>query len=71
MKRYEDVEGEVSALDEVSECHIESEHDTELVFDASESAESDEVGIVKSCYGIYEHDPQITEQILEFPVTQT
>ncbi|GJQ75429.1 hypothetical protein Trydic_g23597 [Trypoxylus dichotomus] len=51
-KRYEDVGREVSDIDEVSECDIESEDDTGSGFDVSEDAESnDEVAIVRNYYG--------------------
>ncbi|KAK9746776.1 hypothetical protein QE152_g5869 [Popillia japonica] len=42
MKCYEEVESEVSDIDEVSECDIESEHDTNSEFDAAKDDESDD-----------------------------
>ncbi|GJQ72089.1 hypothetical protein Trydic_g3186 [Trypoxylus dichotomus] len=47
MKWYEDIESEVSDIDEVSECDIESECNTESEFGASEDAE---VAIMKNYY---------------------
>ncbi|GJQ87443.1 hypothetical protein Trydic_g19208 [Trypoxylus dichotomus] len=41
MKCYEDVESKVNDIGGVSECDIESEHDTESDVDTSEDAEMD------------------------------
>ncbi|KAK9701374.1 hypothetical protein QE152_g30643 [Popillia japonica] len=42
MKWYEEVESEVSDIDEVSECDVAGEHDTISEFDAPKDDESDD-----------------------------